>query len=91
MRAYLPAETMPSWLLLLECIEKRSPCDRNTDDVTAVWYYKHVNKWRAVYFVMVSQVIQQEESDISSQTGGAKARLALCESWACVCTEKTVD
>lgn len=43
MRAYLPAETMPNWLLLLECVGKRFPCDKNPNDVTAMWHYEHVN------------------------------------------------
>lgn len=56
MRAYLPAETTPNWLLLLECVGKRFPCDKTPNDVTAMWHYERVNMCHPVYSVTVSQV-----------------------------------
>lgn len=58
---------------------EQSPCDKNTDDVTAMWHYKRVNMCRAVYSVMVSQVNSTRGKWYYFPDRGVKAQLSLCQ------------
>lgn len=46
--------------------QKQPACDKHMDDVTAMWHYKSVN---TLTLWWCHGSIQQEESDITSQTG----------------------